>query len=76
MELARQTLVWVVRRLSQRTTGRHAALIQVKNADYAWRQAIFCLSFCEPADQVSQMCRLPTWRRLVRAGIGLDPAKG
>jgi hypothetical protein len=56
-ELARQTLVWVARRLSQRTTSRHAALIQVKNAAYAWRQAIFWLS-CDTAEQVSQVRRL------------------
>jgi hypothetical protein len=57
-ELARQTLGWMERRLSQRTNGRHAALIQVKNAAYAWRRAIFWLSFCEPAERASQVRRL------------------
>jgi hypothetical protein len=30
----------------------------VKNAAYAWRKAIFWLSFCETAEQVSQVRRL------------------
>jgi hypothetical protein len=30
----------------------------VKNTAYAWRQAIFWLSFCETAEQVSQVHRL------------------
>jgi hypothetical protein len=67
-ELAWQTLGWVVRRLTQRTGDWHAALIQVKNAAYAWRQAIFLLSFCEPSVQVSQVRRLGD--EILTAGIG------
>jgi hypothetical protein len=48
--LAGKVLSWTVRRLAQPATRRKAALIQVKNAAYAWRQAIFLLSFC-PANQ-------------------------
>ncbi|MET1075860.1 MAG: hypothetical protein ABWY11_24635 [Umezawaea sp.] len=47
-ELARRAFAWVVRRLAQPADSHHAALIQVKNAACAWRQAIFLLGFCEP----------------------------
>ena len=57
-DLASGALRWVVRRLAQRTPSRHAALIQVKSAAYAWRQAIFLLSHCEPAVQASLVDRL------------------
>jgi hypothetical protein len=56
--LASGTLRWVVRRLGQRTRSRHPALIQVKSAAYAWRQAIFLLSYCEPAVQASLVQQL------------------
>ncbi|MFC5286189.1 hypothetical protein ACFPM7_03930 [Actinokineospora guangxiensis] len=49
--LAIAALDWVVRRQALRITEPHAALSMVKNAAYAWRQAIFFLSFCEPAQQ-------------------------
>lgn len=57
-ELAGRTFGWVVRRLTQRTDDWHAALIQVKNAAYAWRQAIFLLSFCDPSVQLSRVRKL------------------
>ncbi|MEV0698540.1 hypothetical protein AB0I53_11565 [Saccharopolyspora sp. NPDC050389] len=63
-ELARRTFDWVVRRLAQRTDDHHAALIQVKNVAYAWRQAIFLLGFCDPEVQLSQVREL---REEVRA---------
>ncbi|MCR3750522.1 hypothetical protein [Lentzea californiensis] len=69
-ELARRTLGWIVRRHAQRADHLHAALIQVKNTAYAWRQALFLLSFCEPAVQTSQAER---WRDEVR-GTRLEPA--
>jgi hypothetical protein len=37
--LAWRTLSWIVRRQAQRADHLHAALIQVKNTAYAWRQA-------------------------------------
>ncbi len=69
-ELAWRTFSWIVRRQAQRADHLHAALIQVKNTAYAWRQALFLLSFCEPAAQLSQVERL---RDEVR-GTRLEPA--
>ena len=68
-ELARQALSWTVRRLRQ-PASRHAALIQVKNAAYAWRQAIFLLSYCNPAQQLEQARQLAE----DSAGIPFGPA--
>ncbi|MFD5826997.1 hypothetical protein [Lentzea sp. NPDC060358] len=69
-ELARRTLGWIVRRQAQRADHLHAALIQVKNTAYAWRQALFLLSFCEPAVQVSHA----RWLRDEVRGTRLEPA--
>ena len=49
--LATRALEWAVRRMTVSTTHRHAALIAVKNAAYAWRQGIFFLGFCDTATQ-------------------------
>ncbi|GGM73371.1 hypothetical protein GCM10011609_06480 [Lentzea pudingi] len=68
--LAGRTFSWIVRRQAQRTDHLHAALIQVKNTAYAWRQALFLLSFCEPSVQMSLAARLGTELR----GIRLVPA--
>ncbi|QQQ73425.1 hypothetical protein IOD16_19150 [Saccharothrix sp. 6-C] len=68
--LARQAFDWIVRRQAQRTDDRHAALIQVKNAAYAWRQALFLLSFCEPAVRSAHAERLADETR----GTVLEPA--
>ncbi|HEX7308557.1 hypothetical protein [Lentzea sp.] len=65
-ELAWRALSWIVRRQAQRADHLHAALIQVKNTAYAWRQALFLLSFCEPAVQMSLAVRLITELRDVR----------
>ncbi|MET8426365.1 hypothetical protein [Nocardia sp. NPDC004860] len=56
-DLANRTFDWIIRRLSQPAHG-HAALIQVKNAAYAWRQAVFLLSYCDLAGQTGQIDRL------------------
>ncbi|WP_433604955.1 hypothetical protein [Prescottella agglutinans] len=56
-EAAQRTFEWTLQRLSQPAHG-HAALIQVKNAAYAWRQAIFLLSYCDMATQRAQLRRL------------------
>ncbi|MEU4765090.1 hypothetical protein AB0H12_17710 [Actinosynnema sp. NPDC023794] len=69
-ELAWRAFGWLVRRLDQRPDHRHAALIQVKNAAYAWRQALFLLSFCEPAVRLAQAERLAGEAR----GTVLQPA--
>lgn len=66
-ELVGRTLGWMVTRLGQRAPGSHAALIQVKNAAYAWRQAIFLLSYCELSVQAELVERL----RAQVAGSGI-----
>lgn len=57
-ELSWSALDWMVRRMAQRADHVHAGLIQVKQAAYAWRQALFLLSFCEPAIQIEHAQRL------------------
>ncbi|SDN11896.1 hypothetical protein SAMN04488074_13521 [Lentzea albidocapillata subsp. violacea] len=64
--LAGRTLSWIVRRQAQRADHLHAALIQVKNTAYAWRQALFLLSFCEPTVQMSLAVRFSTEVRDIR----------
>ncbi|RKT83265.1 hypothetical protein SAMN05421805_105252 [Saccharopolyspora antimicrobica] len=55
-ELVRRTFDWIVARLRQQpASDHHAALIQVKNAAYAWRQAIFLLGFCDPREQRARL---------------------
>ena len=49
-QMPRDTFSWVCKRLSQRQTDHHAALIMIKNSAYAWRQMIFFLSLLEPAE--------------------------
>lgn len=69
-DLAWRTFDWTVRRLAQRAGHRHAELTQLKNAAYAWRQALFLLSFCEPAVRSSHAERLAD---RTRGGV-LQPA--
>jgi hypothetical protein len=57
-ELAARTFDWVVRRMARPAGNPHAALIQLKNAAYAWRQAIFLLSFCPTEVQRAEVTRL------------------
>ncbi|SDM53492.1 hypothetical protein [Allokutzneria albata] len=74
-ELALRAFDWTVRRLAQRPATRHAALIQVKNAAHAWRQAIYLLSFCEPARRRTIAQRLE--ERVAAQGIPwFQPAVG
>lgn len=49
--LAEACFAWIVRRQTQRVDGWRAQLQTVKNSAYAWRQAVFFLSFCTPAEQ-------------------------
>lgn len=66
-ELTGQIFQWLVRRLAQPTPSRHAALIAVKNAAYAWRQAIF---FASLADADQQRAAVDTLRAVVdEAGL-------
>ena len=68
-DLADETLRWVVRRQSQPWREYHANLQMIKNSAYAWRQAIFFLSFCEPDVQSSVVDRLRD--QLPSAGSGV-----
>lgn len=68
--LAGQALSWAVRRMAVPFPHRHAALIAVKNAAYAWRQGIFFLSFCDPATQRATI----DWLRPQLHGTRLAPA--
>jgi hypothetical protein len=57
-DLAERALAWVVRRMAVRPDDPHAALIAVKNSAYAWRQAVFFLSFCDQSTQEEAVERL------------------
>jgi hypothetical protein len=71
-ELAGRALAGMVRALRRPVRSWHAELIALKNAAYAWRQAIFLLSFAEPRAQAEVVGRL---RDQARAP-GLPPAFG
>lgn len=49
--LATRTLGWALEQVARRREGWRAELQAIKNAAYAWRQAIFFLSLCEEAQQ-------------------------
>ncbi|MBF6177344.1 hypothetical protein [Nocardia otitidiscaviarum] len=57
-DLARDTFTWVVRQLSRPAPNRHAELITVKNAAYAWRQGVYLLAACDRETQRAQVLRL------------------
>ncbi|GAB2678043.1 hypothetical protein [Thalassiella azotivora] len=57
-ELAEQVLTWVLRTHAQLPRQHHAALQAVKNVSYAWRQAIYLLSFCDEGSQKAAVRRL------------------
>jgi hypothetical protein len=63
-ELADRALTWVVTRLQHQPDDWHASLQAVKNAAYAWRQAIYYLSFC---NHDAQQVALAQLRALVEA---------
>lgn len=72
--LAERALGWAVRRMAVPVPHRHAALVAVKNAAYAWRQGIFFLSFCDAGTQratVEALRPMLTGTRLRRAVDGL-----
>jgi hypothetical protein len=50
-DLAERVLAWVLRAQIQLPTTHHAALLAIKNSAYAWRQALFLLSFCTVTEQ-------------------------
>jgi hypothetical protein len=49
-ELARHCFQWICARLQRSTDDWHAAMQDIKNAAYAWRQMLFYLSFADPAE--------------------------
>lgn len=57
-DLADRILDWVVRRQTRPGPDRHSALQMVKNTAYAWRQAVFFLSFCDEQTQRDAVARL------------------
>ena len=57
-ELADRSFAWLVRRMSQPAPSWVSGLQTIKNSAYAWRQAVFFLSFCEPAVQRESVARL------------------
>jgi hypothetical protein len=57
-ELADRAFAWAVRRLARQPDSWHASLLAVKNAAYAWRQAIYYLSLCDQAAHQHTLARL------------------
>lgn len=66
-DLADRAFTWAVRRQQQSADQWRARLQAVKNAAYAWRQAIFFLSFCGDSEQAEILARL---RHRVDASAG------
>lgn len=66
-DLSDRALAWVVRRQAMRIRNHHAALQMLKNTAYAWRQAIFFLSFRDRAGQEAAVMRL--WELVDRANL-------
>ncbi|RLK53553.1 hypothetical protein [Actinokineospora cianjurensis] len=71
-DLARRVLNWIARRGAQRAVDRHTALVQVKNIAYAWRQAVFFLSFCPADEQRALVQRLADHPDLTHVVRGLE----
>jgi len=57
-ELADRTFAWLTRSLQQQPPTWQARLQAIKNAAYAWRQAIYFLSLCPPSAQAGALARL------------------
>ena len=57
-ELADRVLDWVLQTHALLPSQHHAALLAVKNMSYAWRQAIYLLSFCDDEAQTAAVRRL------------------
>jgi hypothetical protein len=56
--LADRDFAWLVRQLSQQPPSWRARLHAVKNAAYAWRNAIYFLSLCDQPTQAEALARL------------------
>ena len=57
-DLADRAFAWLVHRLRQRPATWRAQLQAVKNAAYAWRQALYFLSLCPPHAHAEALARL------------------
>jgi hypothetical protein len=66
--LTDRAFAWAVERLALPSPHRHAELQAIKNAAYAWRQAIFYASFCDQPTQHSVVARLR--ERVDACGVG------
>lgn len=66
-DLADRTFTWIVTRQAMRIPDHHAALQMIKNTAYAWRQAIFYLSFSDQRQQHAAVNRLR--QRVTAAGL-------
>jgi hypothetical protein len=69
--LADRAFAWLVHRLSQPAPTRYNGLQAIKNGAYAWRQAIFFLSFCDSAAQREAVATLR--ERAAVLGKRFDP---
>lgn len=58
LELADRSFTWLVGRLAIDAGNRHARLQAVKNAAYAWHQAIYFLSLCDHSTQAEALTQL------------------
>jgi hypothetical protein len=57
-DLADRAFAWLVRELGYRPDNWHARLQAVKNAAYAWRQALYFVSLCDDEAQDDVLTRL------------------
>ncbi|MGY5882360.1 hypothetical protein [Modestobacter lacusdianchii] len=57
-DLAERVLAWVLQTHAHLPSQHHAALQAVKNVSYAWRQAIYLLSYCDHESQAASVNRL------------------
>jgi hypothetical protein len=57
-ELADRAFAWLVGRLGIHADNQHVRLREVKNAAYAWRQAIYFLSLCDHRAQAEALAQL------------------
>lgn len=57
-ELADRAFAWLMGRLGIHTGNRHVRLQAVKNAAYAWRQAVYFLSLCDHRAQTEALAQL------------------
>lgn len=73
-ELADRAFAWVVRRQAMTVRDHHARLQALKNCAYAWRQAIFFLSFADQTTQEAAVDRLRSLITDARLGNRLGPA--